>query len=140
MNALKTNDFRTNRSAATGTGKTTLLRKSLALRLAETNGHDTDCVYIKNPRLAPNEMFEQLASGFKLSASAMVSKSRFLKLLEDALIARHAEGRTPVLIVDEAQGLSDELVEELRLLVTSSLMIRSCCRSCWADSPSWLIG
>ena len=99
-----------------GTGKTTLLRKSLALRLSETNGHDADCVYIKNPRLAPNELFEQLASGLKLPASAMVSKPRFLKLLEDALIARHAEGRTPVLIVDEAQALSDELVEELRLL------------------------
>jgi general secretion pathway protein A len=99
-----------------GTGKTTLLRKSLALRLADANGDDADCVYVKNPRLAPNELFDQLASGFKLPASAIVSKARFLKLLEDALIARHAEGKTPALIVDEAQALSDDLVEELRLL------------------------
>ena len=99
-----------------GTGKTTLLRKSLAMRLAESNGHAGDYVFIKNPKLKPHELFEQLASGFGLPASAMVSKARFLKLLEDALMARHAGKKTPALIVDEAQGLSDELVEELRLL------------------------
>jgi len=98
-----------------GTGKTTLLRKSLAMRLADNNGAH-ECVYIKNPKLATGELFEQLASGFRLPASAMVSKPRLLKLLEDALRACHAAGRTPALIVDEAQALSDDLVEELRLL------------------------
>jgi general secretion pathway protein A len=45
-----------------------------------------------------------------------VSKPRLLKLLEDALRASHEGGRTPALIVDEAQALSDDLIEELRLL------------------------
>ncbi len=115
-----------------GTGKTTLLRKSLLMRLSDAsngngdgNGHSNggnagaECleyVYIKNPRLTIAELFEQLACGFKLPASAMVSKPRMLKLLEDALVASHAAGRSPALIVDEAQALSDELVEELRLL------------------------
>jgi len=130
-----------------GTGKTTLLRKSLAMRLASAfaeapadrsagqgngngngnghvNGHrngqgDATCpeyVYLRNPKLASGELFEQLASGFKLPASAMVSKPRLLKLLEDALVASYAAGRSPALIVDEAQALSDDLVEELRLL------------------------
>jgi general secretion pathway protein A len=82
------------------------------------NGHPTcpDIVYIKNPKLSAGELFEQLASGFKLPASAMVSKPRLLKLLEEALVASHAAGRCPALIVDEAQALSDALVEELRLL------------------------
>ena len=128
-----------------GTGKTTLLRKSLAMRLAENpssengngnstvgrtlsgppphegvngNGHAacSDSVYIKNPKLSAADLFEQLASGFKLPASAMVSKPRLLKLLEEALVSRHAAGRCAALIVDEAQALSDDLVEELRLL------------------------
>jgi general secretion pathway protein A len=113
-----------------GTGKTTLLRKSLAMRLAENpssengrgngsgDGHAKcpDYVYIKNPKLSAADLLEQLASGFRLPASAMVSKPRLLKLLEEALVASHAAGRCPALIVDEAQALSDELVEELRLL------------------------
>jgi type II secretory pathway predicted ATPase ExeA len=99
-----------------GTGKTTLLRKSLAMRMENGAAGASECVYIKNPKLSPGELFEQLASGFRLPATAMVSKPRMLKLLEDALRASYAGGRTPVLIVDEAQALSDELVEELRLL------------------------
>src|SRR5262245_1708018 len=109
-----------------GTGKTTLLRKALALRLfasaeasegqGDGDGQPAEYVYIKNPRLATDELFEQLASGFKLPATAILSKPRFLKLLEDALVASHVAGRSPALIVDEAQALSDELVEELRLL------------------------
>jgi general secretion pathway protein A len=99
-----------------GTGKTTLLRKSLAMRLADGNGAPAEYVYIKNPKLAVGELLEQLASGFKLPATAMVSKPRLLKLLEDALRASHEAGLTPALIVDEAQALSDDLIEELRLL------------------------
>ena len=109
-----------------GTGKTTLLRKALAMRLSASaeataeqgsgDGQQAECVYIKNPKLVPGELFEQLASGFKLPATAMISKPRLLKLLEDALVASHAAGRNPALIVDEAQALSDELIEELRLL------------------------
>jgi len=99
-----------------GTGKTTLLRKALAMRLEEGNGHPAECLYIKNPKLSVSELFEQLASGFKLPATAMLSKPRLLKLLEDALVAIRAASRTPVLIVDEAQALSDDLIEELRLL------------------------
>jgi general secretion pathway protein A len=99
-----------------GTGKTTLLRKALAMRLSEANGSPAGFVYIKNPKLTSAELFEQLASGFKLPASAMVSKPRMLKLLEEALVAAHAASRDAALIVDEAQSLPDELIEELRLL------------------------
>jgi general secretion pathway protein A len=99
-----------------GTGKTTLLRKSLAMRLSEADGTAAGCVYINNPRISAGELFELLASGFNLPASAMVSKSRMLKLLEEALVASHAAGRDAVLIVDEGQSLPDDLVEELRLL------------------------
>ncbi len=115
-----------------GTGKTTLLRKSLSMRLSEptgngngiattgdhANGNSTypDCVYVKNPKLTRGELFEQIASGFKLPATAMISKPRLLKLLEDSLVASRAAGRSPALIVDEAQALSDDTIEELRLL------------------------
>lgn len=99
-----------------GTGKTTLLRKSLALRLSETSGTPPGCVYIKNPKLSAGELFEQLACGFNLPATAIVSKPRMLKLLEKSLVASHAAGRDVMLIVDEAQSLSNDVVEELRLL------------------------
>ena len=101
-----------------GTGKTTLLRKWLAMRLANGNGNgsSSECVYINNPKLAPGELFEQLVRGFDLPASAMMSKPRLLKLLEAKLCASIGTGHHPALIVDEAQALSAELIEELRLL------------------------
>ena len=42
-----------------GTGKTTLLRKALAMRLAD--GARVGCVYIKNPKLTVSELYEHLA-------------------------------------------------------------------------------
>jgi general secretion pathway protein A len=99
-----------------GTGKTTLLRKALAMKLAASGDAAAECVYINNPRLQAGELFEHLATGFRLPASATVSKPTLLRHLEDRLSALRDEGRSAALIVDEAQALSDELIEELRLL------------------------
>jgi len=102
-----------------GTGKTTLLRKALSSRLTAAAGagiDSVDVVYIRNPRLTPNELFEHLASGFGLPKGATSSRPTFLKHLEDSLFKRLNAGHAAALIVDEAQGLSDDLLEELRLL------------------------
>src|SRR6185436_18354739 len=99
-----------------GTGKTTLLRKALGLKLAAGNRAGVDCVYIKNPRLSPAELYEHLVTGFDLPREAVASKPRLLQRLEETLTSRHAAGRAAALIVDEAQALADDLLEELRLL------------------------
>jgi general secretion pathway protein A len=97
-----------------GTGKTTLLRKALALRLAATSAKGTDCVYINNPTLTPAELFERLALDFRIEDNP--SKTIFLRRFEDALEARRLAGRRTALVIDEAQSVPDALLEQLRLL------------------------
>ena len=95
-----------------GTGKTTLLRAALESELCR----DIHCVYLNNPGLSRDEFIETLACRLELSAAAADSKARLLEELEPALLERRAAGQTTALIVDEAQRLSDDLLEEIRLL------------------------
>jgi len=57
-----------------------------------------------------------VAAGFGLSAAAAASKATMLAELEAAMRAGRAAGRHSALIVDEAQSLPDDLLEEIRLL------------------------
>jgi general secretion pathway protein A len=95
-----------------GTGKTTLARAALEL------GRDqrVRCLYINNPALTREEFIEFVAKGFGLSSEAARSKATFLIELERALTSSRAEGKIMALVVDEAQSLPYELLEEIRLL------------------------
>jgi general secretion pathway protein A len=95
-----------------GTGKTTLIRAALE----QQRGSNTCTVYLSNPTLTRAEFYEFLANGFGLSAEAARSKTLFLQELESALARRRAAGGLGALIVDEAQSLPHELLEEIRLL------------------------
>lgn len=94
-----------------GTGKTTLVRAAL-------QGLKSGCRYVvvNNPTLTRQEFVEYLASALGLSQHATSSKAGFLTELTRDLATRHAEGITTGLIVDEAQSLPHELLEEIRLL------------------------
>jgi general secretion pathway protein A len=94
-----------------GTGKTTLIRAALAQADAASV-----CVHVTNPRLTRHEFFEFLSQGFKLGPDASVTKVACLAALEERLIARLDRGEYSTLIVDEVQSVSDELLEEIRLL------------------------
>lgn len=94
-----------------GTGKTTIIRAALERQPATVH-----CVHINNPALRRDEFVEMLASGFGLSARAHQSKATLLLELEALVRARHEEGAVTVLIVDEAQSLPFDLLEEIRLL------------------------
>lgn len=94
-----------------GTGKTTLIRAALAQADAASV-----CVHVTNPRLTRHEFFEFLSQGFKLGSEASVTKVSCLAALEERLIARLDRGEYSTLIVDEVQSVSDELLEEIRLL------------------------
>jgi type II secretory pathway predicted ATPase ExeA len=95
-----------------GTGKSTLLRAALD---SDRCRHVT-CAFIDNPTLTRAEFFETLASRFELGASAEKSKATLLGGLESMLRGRHARREVTALVVDEAQALPDEILEEIRLL------------------------
>ena len=99
-----------------GTGKTTLLRKALSMTAPGASEAIRHCVYITNPRLDVAGLFEHLATGFNLPDAACTSKPTLLRHLERRLLQLRADGDRVALIVDEAQSLSDDLIEELRLL------------------------
>lgn len=95
-----------------GTGKTTLLRAALGSERCR----GVRCVYLNNPALTRAEFVETLARRFGLSARAAESKATLLAELERVLRERRAAGEITALVVDEAQSLSFELLEEIRLL------------------------
>jgi general secretion pathway protein A len=95
-----------------GTGKTLLLRCLLRL-LKESR--DIAYAYLFNSRLSPSEFLQYILSDFGLPASGK-NKSELLLDLGQFLVSRGSKGLTTVLIVDEAHHLSEELLEEVRLL------------------------
>jgi general secretion pathway protein A len=98
-----------------GTGKTTLLRAALASDMCR----HVNCVYLNNPALTRAEFVETLSKRFGLGERASESKAALLEGLERVLLERRAQGQITALAIDEAQALSDELLEEIRLLANS---------------------
>jgi type II secretory pathway predicted ATPase ExeA len=97
-----------------GTGKTTLVRAALK----SVGGGASTVVHLSNPTLTRSEFFEYLADGFHFDPTVAASKTAFLRELERGL-ARQADGAVLALIVDEAQSLPHELLEEVRLLTNT---------------------
>jgi general secretion pathway protein A len=95
-----------------GTGKTTLIRTVLDEVVADT----VECVLLSNPTLTRSEFLEFLAEGFKLGSESRTSKTRLLSELRHHLETRHMAGRLTALVLDEAQSLPYDLLEEVRLL------------------------
>ena len=94
-----------------GTGKTLLVRCLLQL----FNRDSVAYAYIFNSVLAPLEFLQYIAGDFGLPSSGK-TKSDLLLLLGNHLIERHRKKQTTVLVIDEAQHLSPEVLEEVRLL------------------------
>jgi general secretion pathway protein A len=94
-----------------GTGKTTVIRAAIERQPVRTH-----CVHLHNPALTRVEFVQMLAAHFSLSDRARTSKTDLLLELEFLLRRRRDAEETTVLIVDEAQSLSFELLEEVRLL------------------------
>jgi general secretion pathway protein A len=95
-----------------GTGKTTIIRAALA----SMAGPHVRVVAISNPAMTRDEFLQTLAYGFGLSEEAGRSKAALLIELETRLLHRGDES-VAALIVDEAQSMSSDLLEEVRLLV-----------------------
>jgi general secretion pathway protein A len=94
-----------------GTGKTTLINKLLEwLRLQQVA-----TAFIFNSRLDVPQFLDFMMADFAIPCDAK-SKSQVLQRLYNWLLDRYRAGETAVLIIDESQNLSDEVLEEIRML------------------------
>ncbi|MDE2305374.1 MAG: AAA family ATPase [Gammaproteobacteria bacterium] len=96
-----------------GTGKTTVVRALLA-RIPP----QAEVAVILNPRVSPAEFLHSICEelGVAVAAGDAGSIKRLVDVLNRRLLAAHAAGRRVILIVDEAQNLSPEVLEQVRLL------------------------
>jgi general secretion pathway protein A len=93
-----------------GTGKTTLCR-TLLRRL----GSESEVAFLFNPTLTPLELLKAVNAEFGISTFGE-SRPELTDVLNSFLLEQSSEGRRVLLIVDEAQNLSTETLEQLRLL------------------------
>lgn len=95
-----------------GTGKTTMIRTLLEQRLP-----DVDVAMIHNPRQGEQEFVQTVCDelGVKYSKRGLTMKT-LVDALNEHLLSTHAAGRRTVLIIDEAQNLQPEVLEQVRLL------------------------
>ena len=94
-----------------GTGKTTLLNRLLDW----LRGQRVATAYIFNSKLDVSHLFDFMMAEFEIPCESR-EKSQVLLRLNQWLLERYRAGETAVLIVDEAQNLSSEVLEEIRLL------------------------
>ena len=94
-----------------GTGKTTLINKLLEwLRLQQVA-----TAFVFNSRMNVPQFLDYMMADFGIPCDSR-SKSQILLRLYNWLLDRYRAGETAVLIVDEAQNLSEEVLEEIRML------------------------
>ncbi|MGB7996841.1 MAG: AAA family ATPase [Photobacterium halotolerans] len=94
-----------------GTGKTTVLRALLAKL-----GEETQVAVVLNPALSAHELLESICDELGLPASPQDSYKILTDRLYAHLKANDQAGRHTLLLVDEAQHLLPDVLEQLRLL------------------------
>lgn len=95
-----------------GTGKTTICRCFLQ-QLPDT----CDAAFIFNPKLNVLELLSTICEELHIpTPKDNTSNKAFTDRINDHLLAAHAQGRTTILIIDEAQSLDSEVLEQVRLL------------------------
>ncbi|WP_223787288.1 AAA family ATPase [Marinicella meishanensis] len=95
-----------------GTGKTTISRLFLQKLPA-----DTQAALILNPNITPVELLENIFKEFKLSTRGIKGKlNAMVEKLNQQLLQWWSEGKNTVVIIDEAQNIPRDTLEQLRLL------------------------
>jgi len=96
-----------------GTGKTTLVRTLLQNKLP----NNADVAVVLNPRLSVLEFLETICEELHILAPEnRGSVKALVDSLNQQLLKAHADGRRVILVVDEAQNLSRDVLEQVRLL------------------------
>ena len=95
-----------------GTGKTTMVR-----RLLEDLPDNSNLAWIINPKLSAIELLAAMCDEVGIDyPENTTSIKRFTDLISQYLLTAHAQGRNTILMIDEAQNLSPDVLEQLRLL------------------------
>ncbi|MGE5625357.1 MAG: AAA family ATPase [Bacillota bacterium] len=94
-----------------GTGKTTLVRT-----LLEKLPDNVDAVLVINPRVTVLEFLRSICREIDIPWKPAHTPQDLIDALNARLLDAHAKGRRVVLIIDEAQGLAAEVLEQVRLL------------------------
>jgi len=95
-----------------GTGKTTICRAFL-----EQLPEQVDVALVLNPALTAPELLQTVCDEFGIeSPPSETSIKVLLNRLNDYLLQAHAKGKRPVLMIDEAQNLAPDVLEQIRML------------------------
>ncbi len=119
-----------------GTGKTTLMRSLLAQLPSETQ-----VALILNPALSAQDLLLSLCDELNIDVSESASYKTLIDALNRHLLANHAKGWQTVLLVDEAQHLSADVLEQLRLLTNLETDARKLLKVVLIGQPElqWLL-
>ena len=93
-----------------GTGKTMLCRVFL-----ENMDDNTEAAYIFNPKLGPSQLLKAINDEFGIKTGATDTKAH-IDALNVYLMQKKAEGKRVIVLIDEAQNLARNVMEQLRLL------------------------
>lgn len=94
-----------------GMGKTTLVRHIL-----NTIEADVEVAVIFNTMVLSNDLIHMILGEFEIKFDVGITKARALELLYGHLIDCYAKGKKVLLIIDEAQNLTHEVLEEIRMI------------------------
>ena len=95
-----------------GTGKTTICRAFL-----EQLPEQVDVALVLNPALTAPELLQTVCDEFGIELPPNETSLKvLLKGLNDYLLEAHAKGKRPVLMIDEAQNLAPDVLEQIRML------------------------
>ncbi len=95
-----------------GAGKTTICRC-----LLEQVPEETDIAFILNPRVTVDELLASICDEIGVRyPEGTTSNKVFIDRINDYLLDAHARGRKTVIVIEEAQNLSAEVLEQVRLL------------------------
>ncbi len=94
-----------------GTGKTITLRK-----FVQDLPEDVEYAYIFFPTLSSDELFSTIAEDLGISLDKSINKNQFFSILSNYLLTKKEEGKKVLVVIDEAQGIPEKTLEDLRLL------------------------
>jgi general secretion pathway protein A len=94
-----------------GAGKTTVCRCFI-----EQVPDDCRLAYIFNPKLTVEELLQTICDEFRIGVAPAAGVKAYVDAINAYLLESHAHGHNNVLVIDEAQNLSAQVLEQLRLL------------------------
>lgn len=116
IEALEDESSFTKITGEVGTGKTMLCRK--VLNALDAHGDRYITAFLPNPFLDEESIVFAVAEELSLSFDSTETYYELLKVISEELVRLSALGKTVILFIDEAQAMTEESLEAIRLLTT----------------------